>query len=176
MGYRGKVAEQEQARLLRGIDSLLAEGRRRVGRLSEREFLVAGAALYWGEGAKTDGCVKLANSDPGLIEFFLRWLRHFFAVDESRLRVWLYLHRGLDLGAANAFWSELTQIPLTQFGKPYRAVADPSIRRAKHPLGCPAVSYSCSRTHRGVMGLVEALLSCDLVSFRGSSTGRANGC
>lgn len=96
------------------------------------------------------------------------WLRRFFDIDESRLRVWLYLHEGLDLEAALAFWSELTSIPLTQFGKPYRAKPDPSIRKAKHPMGCPAVSYSCTRTHRIVMALVDALLSCT-VPVRGSS-------
>jgi len=116
MGYRGKLAEREQARHLRAtglpmadiaarlgvskssvslwvrdvpfearprpirgrrrapnalrrrkqaeIDRLLTEGRDRVGRLSEREFLVAGVALYAGEGAKGDGGVQFANSDP----------------------------------------------------------------------------------------------------------------
>jgi hypothetical protein len=47
----------------------------------------------------------------------------------------------LDLDAANAFWSELTGIPLAQFGKPYRAIPDPSIRSTKHPMGCPGVLY-----------------------------------
>jgi transposase len=32
------------------IERLLAEGRARVGRLSEREFLIAGVALYAGKG------------------------------------------------------------------------------------------------------------------------------
>ena len=32
------------------IDRLVAEGRERIGRLSEREFLVAGVALYAGKG------------------------------------------------------------------------------------------------------------------------------
>ena len=48
---------------------------------------------------------------------------------------------------------------MTQFGKPYRAVRDPSIRTAKHPMGCPSVSYCCARTNRMIMGLVHALLS-----------------
>jgi transcriptional regulator with XRE-family HTH domain len=146
------------------IERLLAEGRARIGELSEREFLVAGSALYAGEGAKADGVVKFANSDPRMIRFFCDWLRHFFAVDEFRLRVYLYLHAGLDLDAAVAFWSELTGIPPAQFGKPYRAVPDPSIRTSKHPRGCPAVAYACSRTHREVMGLVHALLSCAVPS------------
>jgi hypothetical protein len=140
------------------IDRLLAEGRARMGRLSEREFLVAGVALYAGEGSKRDGSVLFTNSDPRMIAFFCSWLRHFFQVDESRLRLRLYLHQGLDLPTAKAFWSALTQIPESQFVKPYRAVADPSIRNTKHVHGCVGVRYSCSATHRSIMGLVGALL------------------
>jgi hypothetical protein len=211
MGYRGKLAEQQQARQLRRtglplteiasrlgvskssvslwvrdvefttpprpargrrrapnalqrrkqaeIDRLIEEGRARVGRLSEREFLIAGVALYAGEGSKRDGSVVFANSDPRMVAFFCSWLRHFFQVDESRLRVRLYLHQGLDLAAAVSFWSALTGIPESQFAKPYRAVPDPSIRNAKHVHGCVGVRYSCSATHRSIMGLVGALLS-----------------
>jgi len=212
MGYRGKLREQQQARLLRSrglplaeiasrlgvskssvslwvrdvefaplprpargrrrapnalqrrrqaeIDRLLEEGRSRIGRLSEREFLVAGVALYAGEGAKEDGRVRFVNSDPRMVVLFCSWLRHFYEIDESRLRIALYLHQGLDLLAAMAYWSALTGIPEGQFTKPYRALPDPSIRRAKHVHGCIAVSYSCGATHRSVMGLVRALL-CD---------------
>lgn len=210
MGYRGKLAEREQARRLRAgglpmaeiaarlgvsrssvslwvrdvpfeprprgtrgrrrvpnalqrrkqaeIDRLLAAGRDRVGRLSEREFLVAGVALYAGEGSKGDGRLRFANSDPRMVVFFCSWLRRFFEVDESRLRVHLYLHQGLDLAASIAYWSALTGIPPTQFLKPYRAVPDPSIRHAKHVHGCVSIGYSCSATHRSIMGLVAALL------------------
>jgi len=94
-----------------------------------------------------------------MIFFYCSWLRRFFEIDESRLRVHLYLHEGLDLEATIAYWSALTAIPASQFGKPYRAVPDPSIRHAKHVHGCVTVSYSCSVTHRSVMGLVHALLS-----------------
>lgn len=144
------------------IDRLLAEGRERIGALSERDFLIAGVALYAGEGAKTDGSVKFANTNPQFISLFVTWLRHFFDIDEARLRLWLYLHEELDLDAANAFWSDLRGIPVEQFGAPYRAAADPSIRRTKHEFGCPSIVYSCSRTHRAIMGLVHALLSAEL--------------
>ena len=144
---------------LDAIERAVVEGRERIGELTEREFLVAGAMLYAGEGDKTQGCVGLANSDPRAHQFFVGWLRAFFDIDEKRLRVRLYLHEGLDLEAANAYWSELLRIPIGQFTKPYRAVPDPSIRYAKHVMGCPKVRYSCATTHRRVMGLVDALLS-----------------
>ena len=118
-----------------------------------------GGRAVRGEGSKTDGCVRFANSDPRMIFFYCCWLRRFFAIDESRLRIHLYLHEGLDLPAAIAHWSAVTAIPPSQFGKPYRAVPDPSIRHAKHVHGCATVSYSCSPTHRTIMGLVGALLS-----------------
>ncbi len=141
------------------IDELLEEGRRRIGQLSEREFLVAGAALYAGEGSKGDGVVVFANSDARMMAFFAAWLRRFFPVDESRLRGRIYLHEGLDLDAGIAFWSDVMALPPSQFSCPYRAAADPSIRTVKHPMGCAYLVYACSRTHRAVMGLVAALLS-----------------
>jgi hypothetical protein len=144
------------------IDRLVEEGRIRIGRLTAREFLVAGVALYAGEGSKRDGAVKFANTNPRMITFYCAWLRRFFDIDESRLRVRLYLHEGLDLAATIAFWSKLTGIPPVQFQKPYRAVPDPSIRHAKHVHGCVSIDYSCSSTHRSIMGLVAALLGDDV--------------
>lgn len=132
-------------------------GRRSLSTLTDRELLIAGVALYAGEGAKTDGCLSMANTNPALLRFFLVWLRRCFAPDEARLRVRLYLHEGLDLSEATAFWSELLSVPAEQFTKPYRAVPNGGRRAAKHVHGCATVLYACSRTHRQVMGLVRAL-------------------
>lgn len=141
------------------IQAMNELGLERLGQLSEQAFLAAGAALYAGEGGKTEGEVLLSNSDPNVIAFFLRWFRHFFEVDESRLRVRLYLHEGLDMDATIDFWSELTGIPRAQFHKPYRAVDDASIRHNKHRHGCVGVRYGSVEHHRAVMGLVRALLT-----------------
>jgi hypothetical protein len=146
---------------LRQIEELDAEGVTRIGTLTDNAFLAAGIALYAGEGSKTEGEVRFANTDAEMVRFFCSWLRRFFEIDEARLRVRVYLHQGLDLEAAHAFWSEITGIPLHQFRAPYRAIADPSIRRVKHVHGCVYVGYCCSKTHRQVMGLVRALLSFD---------------
>ncbi len=135
----------------------------RVGQLTEREFLMAGAALYAGEGSKTDGSVKFTNSDPRMISTFCAWLRRFFEVDEARLRLRIYLHDGLDLEAASAHWADLTKIPCLQHHEAYRAKADATRRNSKHPMGCATVTYSCSKTHREVMGIVQGLLTCDVL-------------
>ena len=152
-----------------------AWARARVAELSDDAFFAAGIALYVGEGSKTDGDLKLVNTNPAIIRFYLAWLRCYFEVDESRLRAYLYLHADLDLDSAIDFWSELTAIPAAQFGKPYRAVADPTRRAARHVNGCLAVAYGSSRVHRQVMGLCRGLLSCPPPIPR-SSIGRALGC
>lgn len=141
------------------IAALRLAGRATIGALADRDLLIAGTALYAGEGAKTDGKVKLANSDHRMIALHCAWLRRFFDIDESRLRVQLYLHAGLDLHAAVQHWVEVTAIPESQFTRPYRAAPDAGIRHNKHVHGCPAVVYCCSRTHRKVMGVVDALLA-----------------
>ncbi len=147
---RRKAAEIEEMRIA-GLDV--------VGRLNERDLMMVGIALYAGEGSKTPGEVRFANSDPRMISMFVEWMRRCFGISPETMRLRLYLHEGLDLDAANQFWSDLTGIPRERFRRPYRAVPDPSIRKAKHPMGCPAVCVTSIRLHRQVMGLVDALLS-----------------
>jgi transcriptional regulator with XRE-family HTH domain len=141
------------------IESADAWGRERIGTLTEDAFLAAGTALYAGEGAKADHSVKFANTDPVMVAFFCRWLRTYFDIDESRMRVTVYLHDGLDLDAAECHWSHVTGVPRHQFRAAYRARTDSSIRTTKHVNGCCYVVYSCSTVHRRIMGLVRALLS-----------------
>jgi hypothetical protein len=152
--------KERRLREIAECDLIAAE---RIGTLTDASFFAAGAALYAGEGSKTDRAVVFANTDERMVRFFCAWLRCFFVIDETRLRVRVYLHEGLDLDAAQEFWSEVTGIPLSQFGTPYRAPADPSIRKSKHDSGCCYVAYSCSRTHRLIMGAVRALLSCEAI-------------
>jgi hypothetical protein len=150
-------------RKLAEIADLDRQGRDRIGVLSHDAFLAAGTALYAGEGAKGDGFVMFANSDPAMVRFFCAWFRRYFDIDESRLRVRVYLHQGLDLDAAEEHWSGVTDVPRSQFIKRYRPAADGNFRKTKHEFGCAYVSYSSSLTHRAVMGLVRALLSNDAI-------------
>jgi hypothetical protein len=146
-------------RKLAEIEAANAEGRERLGVLGEDAFLAAGIALYAGEGSKTEGSVRFANTDPAMMRFFCAWLRHFFEIDETRMRARVYLHEGLDIDAAHRYWSDVLGVPVEHFSAPYRAAADPTIRRNKHEHGCAYLNYSCTRTHRRIMGLVRALLS-----------------
>lgn len=86
-GHRSHKPHPLHVAKLAEIERCKREGAERIGVLSEREFLVLGLALYAGEGSKTQYQLGFANSDPQLIYAFITWLRHFFDIDESRLRV-----------------------------------------------------------------------------------------
>ena len=109
-----------------------------------------------------------------MIAFFCAWLRRFFAIDESRLRVRVYLHEGLDLDAAERFWSEVTGVPRAQFGSPYRAKADASIRteQARTRLRVRRLLLFAGPIGRSWAWSGRCY---PRAPFRGSSIGRANG-
>lgn len=57
-----------------------------------RESLhVAGCMLYWAEGGKDRDQVRLSNSDPELLRFFVTFLRTYFDVEDHQIRLTCHL-------------------------------------------------------------------------------------
>ena len=158
------------------IAALNAEGERahRHARATKRSSPLALRSTQ-GKVPRPMVTLRFANTDPTMVRFFCAWLRRFFAIDETRLRVRVYLHEGLDLDAAEAHWSEVTGIPSAQFGKAYRAVADPSIRLTKHEFGCVYVDILAAP--RPIAASWGSSGRCyRRAPFRGSSIGGAAAC
>jgi hypothetical protein len=156
---RSHTEHPAKVRAREEVAAMDALGAVRLGSLSEQAFLAAGAALYAGEGTKQGGVVSLANTNPDIVTFYLRWLRTFFEIDESRLRARVYLHVEQDLERTTAYWSDLLAVPRGQFRQPHIVQRTAAVRTTKHVHGCVYVSYACTRTHREVMGLVRGLIT-----------------
>jgi hypothetical protein len=158
-GARNRAPNRLQLAKRQQIEDCRQMASQLIGAMSDRDLLIAGTALYAGEGGKREHSVTFSNSDPRMVALFMRWFRRFFGIEEARLRMRLYLHEGLDLEAATTMWSQVSGIPAEQFSQPYRAFADPSIRITKHVHGCATVVYNSTVVHRLVMGMVDAVLS-----------------
>ncbi len=90
-----------------------------IDQLNDREVLLSGLFLYWGEGAKTTpGTVSISNTDPAVARCFIKWLM-LFDVDLSKIKVYLHLYSDMDIDAETKWWSRELEIPLTQFRKSY---------------------------------------------------------
>lgn len=116
---RVKGAIVQKKRRLELINKCNEEGINTLAKLSKREFLMAGIALYWAEGSKKNGKLSICNSDPYLIKFMLNWLKENFGIEKEKisLRVGINeIHRDRDK-IVKKYWSKLTGIPLTQFSK-----------------------------------------------------------
>ncbi|MFD5396858.1 hypothetical protein ACFWJW_21900 [Streptomyces sp. NPDC127097] len=92
-----------------------------VGDLSDRELLFAGAALYWAEGAKDKPYnrrehVQFVNSDPGVIEVFLAWLR-LLGVAPDRIAYRVMIHMTADVETAEHYWAELVGVDVAALQK-----------------------------------------------------------
>lgn len=141
------------------IKKLIREGRKEIGRLSKRDRFIAGIAMYYGEGGKTDGDVSFANSDPRLIRFMIGWFREFCDISNKKFRGNLYIHDNLNEGRAKKFWSDLTKIPCSQFTKTYVVKNNPyRLRKVKHVFGVFRIKVSNVNLHRKIMGWMKGLV------------------
>jgi hypothetical protein len=80
-------------------------------------FWLAGVVAYWSEGAKRDHSVRFSNSDPGLVGLFLAWARTY--LEHTGFRAALHLHSGQEEAERITFWSSVTGLARTDFGKTY---------------------------------------------------------
>ncbi len=119
-GYKGRLkgAQIQKERKEKNIERFKKEGKDKVGKLSFKEFFIAGIGLYWGEGTKK-GRLQITNSDPEIIKFFISWVNVFFNISKKDLILYITvneMHKER-VEEIKKYWSNLLNIPLSQFGK-----------------------------------------------------------
>lgn len=110
------------------------------------------ALLFWAEGSKLLTNVAFMNSDPIMIEVFLKLFRSSFSLTESKFRVLLHLHEYHDEAKMITFWSTITRIPISQFTKTY---IKPHTKKRQHPNypGCCKIKYYDAHIARLLTGI-----------------------
>jgi hypothetical protein len=107
----------------------------------QRTQKVLCAMIYHCEGSKSvSKGVNFVNSDPGLIAYFLCLFRSSFDLDEKKFRVCVHLHSYHKKDKQLKFWSKTSNIPLSQFIKPYQK-AHSGLYKKEGYQGCIAVRY-----------------------------------
>lgn len=138
------------------------EGSKILGTLNHKELLVAGLTLYWGEGSKTKKEVKMCNSDPSLINFFICWLKECFNAELKDLSCYVainHIHRERE-SLVKQYWSKTTGITLSQFTKTsFKLVKNEKVyENQNNHFGTLEVRLRKSTTsYYKIMGLIGAL-------------------
>jgi predicted DNA-binding protein YlxM (UPF0122 family) len=111
----------------------------------EKRLKLAGVMLYWCEGwkgSKGHERIDFVNSDPAMIDIFMRFLRNICGVKESKLRALLYCYSNQNIRSLIKFWSKITQIPIDQFTKPYIRMDFDVHKQNKMPYGLVHIRYT----------------------------------
>ena len=94
----------------------------RIKRLSDRELMIIGAALYWGEGYKNFNPKKFSypyisfgNSDPQMVLIFISFLEKVMCISKDKIRVQVMIYPNLNPSKSVNYWQQLTQIPKENF-------------------------------------------------------------
>ncbi|PJA64121.1 MAG: hypothetical protein CO160_00290 [Candidatus Portnoybacteria bacterium CG_4_9_14_3_um_filter_43_11] len=122
--YEGRLRAVEKIRQKRQteVELLRKEGIKEIDKLNKRDLLVAGIAMYWSEGytAPSNYDVGFTNSDPKMILFMLEWFKNCckISIDRFSLRVGINKIHKKRVKEVEKYWSDLTEIPLSQFNKP----------------------------------------------------------
>lgn len=120
-GKRLQNSLKQKNQRIEKTEKLFKQGISEIGKLNKKEIFLSGVALYWSEGFKSDNLAGFCNSDPGMIKFFIVWLKKCFDYknDDLKLRIGLnesYLDKTEEI---EDYWIKLTKIPKSQFQKPY---------------------------------------------------------
>lgn len=116
---RQKSAELRRKRRDLFLEKCKNDASKVIAELTERELLIAGLALYWGEGSKRNRQLQFCNSDPEMIQFLLLWLQKCLHIRKGDIGCWVginHTHEHRDK-QVKEYWSNTIGIPLSQFRK-----------------------------------------------------------
>lgn len=95
------------------------EQRRRFEHFSKDAFFVAGLMLYAAEGDKKNySRISLANTDSGIVKFFIQWMIEFIGIQKEVIKVQLHLYENMNIAKEEKFWKEELGLEKEQFYKP----------------------------------------------------------
>ena len=76
--------------------------------------------LYLGEGDKKNNTrISLANTDSGIIKFFVKWLIEFLNVNKKEIKIQLHLYENMNIEKEREFWKDKLGFQKNQFYKPW---------------------------------------------------------
>src|SRR3989344_863385 len=115
---RGTQSQKE--RRLREIVEIIEIAKSEISSsISLESYRLFGAALYWAEGNKKNS-LGITNSDPYLILFMAKWFEKVLGASPKKdLKAHLNIYPQQNEQGIKQFWSELTGIPLENFGKTF---------------------------------------------------------
>ncbi len=114
-----KGTKSQKERRLQEITRIIKNAEGEISKnISLESYRLFGAALYWAEGSKKNE-LRITNSDPHLILFMVKWFEKILNISPITLKAYVNIYPQQNELQIKKFWSQLTEIPLENFGKSF---------------------------------------------------------
>jgi len=129
-----------------------------IDTVEKGELFGLGVGLYWGEGTKKNKhSVRLGNTDPELINTFIKFLVELFGVSKERLRFSLQIFTDIDPIEALNFWTERLQVSSSQFTKSVITISGSlGTYRQKSQYGVATLYFHNKKLRDIIVGLLPS--------------------
>lgn len=104
--------------------SIKLAARHEISSVSRAQMMLVGVALYWAEGSKQkennpSQLVSFNNSDPQMIQVYLKWLTDCLGITKNRIAFEIYSHENIRNKEREVIkhWSNITGYPKRCFVK-----------------------------------------------------------
>jgi hypothetical protein len=155
--YRGKseVAHRKREEAAARRRTYQEEGRE-LARRGDPAF-AAGCMLFWAEGSRARNTVEFTNSDPDMVAFFASFLRHYFGIDSSDMRIAcnLFTDHAEEQHRIEQFWLDVARLPPSSLRKSMVNVY--SKYSAKLPYGTCKLVVGNTRVAHMLYGAIQEL-------------------
>ena len=118
LSFFNKGAQANKKKRAKEILVVKNKAQSEIKKVGKNAFKIAGAMIYWSEGTKSEN-TAVTNSDPRIIKFIVKWWEQIFYIKPNSLKAYLHIHYGDDEHKIKIFWSNLTGIPIENFGKSF---------------------------------------------------------
>jgi transposase-like protein len=132
---------------------------RRLARLAE-PLHVAGCMLYWAEGARARNQTRFTNSDPEMVRFFVGFLKAYFDLRDSDIRLTCNLfadHRERQ-HEIETFWLDTLGLPRSSLCKSTVNVYSKYSKKKRRnmlPYGTCRIVVSRTRVTQSIYGAIQ---------------------
>lgn len=138
------------------------KGKQEVKINNNKDLLILGAALYWGEGTKYIGknpSLIFTNSDPDMIRMYMRFLREALCLDGSLIKAGIHIHPHINEQRARYYWAKISGLPRDLF---YIVNVVSSASKGKRmprklPYGMVVIKVNRRQIFYRVKGIIEGL-------------------
>lgn len=90
-----------------------------IGKFTKRDLFMFGIGLYTGEGSKTDGLVRVVNSDPKIIKTFILWFKKILNLQNINFSIRIHSYPDNNQKEMITFWMKEIGLPRSAFLKNY---------------------------------------------------------